>query len=435
MSAQLLPGFSPIPAGQQSPGGLGHLSTPPPSWLAETQIVPASQNEGDADGDADGVRCIKCNCVIDPLMAIIKHRNDEDMSKSKYICRPCNCLCTMLHRQMEWPPAHFEDLAKEDQQNFFALCRTNQEGNRFQYSKIRALLQRTLVKSKTKTDEAEVLGESFPLGVWEKMGYDPEKIKEGGIEEDHPVLGKCYKLFLAKERHTVSLAEADTIILRAEQKITNKKRALPLKGKASKADAGENDGNNANADDDDDVVDLLDSSSESERGSNKKPKVDLTDEKAVQKAILEAKKKKKAAEKAAELERKKIEAKEKQDKAKAVAAVKKQNANLSNLATKAVAAMNAVLNPMKEALELVEANGDENYPASQITELKDACKTIDEWFVAAEATVKAAKEKTEQGKQLDALPFDAKTLAAKVKSAKDYVKQFHIVHRAIYNAK
>ena len=132
--------------------------------------------------------CGTCGNVAEPLRCRI-------MSKVKgiYRCNKCHSKVTALYRTFgAWPLPGWEDVPEDTQKAFFA----GDHGNANEMKKhVNDLLQ----KFETKEQFWENGGQFLPLSVWERQGFDPEKIREGSSKYDrqcHPVLGETFRVAL-----------------------------------------------------------------------------------------------------------------------------------------------------------------------------------------------------------------------------------------------
>lgn len=330
--------------------------------------------------------CIKCKMPVDPFRAIIKSKSSQQ-ARARYVCRTCNAATTMLTRSMVWPPQMFSELDDEQQASFWrATKETSSPDSRFSYSKIRALLIKTLVSKKIVEDSTEVWSEAKPLSVWEKMGYDIDAIRSKGKAETCAILGDVYSFSQKRTSSKVTVQMIEEHLKKAEQAVHQVKRP--------------------DAADDEEAL-LSDSSEEQPAkkqkntgGSSSKGKKPLT-EKQVQAQESKAEK----------LREKKSEMKRLKD-----------NAACHAFANRVISAVSSPMAECFMALEAVKESAEGTYPAATLKLLNDSFQSLKEFKEQATAVARQQLKKADGHLELD---FNQPEFQSKITEAKQALKSFN----------
>ena len=161
---------------------------------AEMQPQPVQHDELDAAAEfraptVKGPRCGKCNlhCSKGKLMG---------KNRSAFICKNCNTTISTLRRIYgNWPPLNFQELNVDLKQQFYQRCKDTSG-----QTCLKMLADDYQKISKTESVGTEKGGSYLPLSVYEKQGYDVERIhKHCKDKMEHPVLGTVYKLEITKD--------------------------------------------------------------------------------------------------------------------------------------------------------------------------------------------------------------------------------------------
>jgi hypothetical protein len=331
---------------------------------------------------ASSVVCLRCKLACDPFKAIIKSKSTIDVSASKFVRRLCNNVANILQRNMQWPPPMFSQLDDDSQKQFWLACQEmNRDDSRFQYSKVRATLAKTLATRKTVQDAVETFSEPKPLSVWSKAGYNIEDIQQKGKCEDHPVFGQVYSFPMKRVSTKTTLETVEEHLQKAEQKVKGKQLS-----------------------DDDDGFDGLDSSGEDDlprkknsKGSKKKkPSKGSNTDKAAARAEA---------------------ARVKKEKAK----IQKTNAATHTLAAKALVLLTAPHTDCTMAYDTMTGSLNGRFPLHVVTQIVEARDELAQLKGKA-AEVLGKSKKCDEEIELD---FDQKQLQLKVSNAKTALKAFH----------
>lgn len=340
--------------------------------------------------------CTKCKVQVDPMRAIIKSKSKTEPERSKMICRLCNAVATMLQRQMVWPPPAFSSLDDEQQLSFWRACKeTSNDDSRFQYSKVRACLVKTLSVRKTVEDSVEHFSDFKPLSVWATEGYNVEDIKARGRSEEHAVFGLVWCFPQKRTATTCTLATVEEHIQKAEQRIKTRKNT---------------------ADEDDEFDDVLEDSSSDDEPPNKKAKSSGSKKK---KGSTKPAKPGNAEKKAAKAEA----ARKKKEHAKMV----KHNTAVQTFATKALAAVMTPLMDCTMAYDTMVGSLAGRYPQN----IQDSMKEHRDALAEIKAKASAVATKPKNVDQYLECDVDQKTLQAKLLSTKAVMKSFNELSRIV----
>ena len=264
------------------------------------------------------VVCTKCGETVDPC-----GRGVRLVAKTPpaFQCRVCNSRQSMLSQMFgRWPIDEFRALDAKEQKDFWAssvACHDKHSLKKLVEDKlVRRFIESTLVSHK---------GPYKPLSVWEKKGYDPVAIQQGGKYWKCPVVGDTYQLRVLSD----GFEKREDLIREHMIRLTSK---LPMatSGATSNADAAKDgeEGAEEGVDGQENASSSSSSSSSSDEKKKKKKK------KKAKKAKKEQRRKDKEKEASKEKERAKLQAAA--DKA-AEKAEKSRIAKIKNEASKAMA--------------------------------------------------------------------------------------------------
>ena len=340
------------------------------------------------------VVCVKCGLAVDPFRSIIKSKSRLEPTRVKYVCRSCNAATTMLTRQMCWPPQQFSELSDEQQTAFWkATQEISAADSRLQYSKVRALLVKTLIQRKIIEDSTEVSTEGKPLAVWEKEGYDAQLIEARGKKEHCPVLGDIYSFARKKTCSKVTIQMVEDHIKKAEQSVKQVKK-----------------------DDDDDESFLSDSSN----GHAPKKQKTGKSKGSKKKSQLSDAQIRRRDEKASELAGKKLEQKRAKD-----------NAAVHALASRVMSSVAAPLSECFMALDTIQQADVGSYPASTHQTLKDSYDKLKAFKDEAGVIAKQSLKKVAGHLELE---FSQAEFQSNVAEAKQALKSFNDLTKILNRA-
>ena len=341
--------------------------------------------------------CAKCGYQVDVFRSIMRNKS---LANPKFICRSCNCIATMLNKKLDMSNVPLKDMPEETQQQFWRTCAaTCLKGDRFSYSKIKALITETCVQQRLSSSTATVSTESLPLSVWKSRGFDVVAIEEKAEKEHHPIFGDVYKVPLK----TVTRAEVESnvrqMMLKAERTLKRKSIASSSSSQAPPAqDAGII------------CVDDFDLSEPEAapiqvKGKRQKGLVDKADAKAEKDALLAAK----AAGKKEELE-KKTEKSE----------IKKHNQKVFMMSTKTVSATTPLL---LELQPLVNKPND-RMPTFLLGQLSTITTEVLFFKTTCSDRLSKCGKAAAKQQKLDDLPFTQTEVTEKVKEASGVLAKY-----------
>ena len=336
------------------------------------------------------VHCMRCKLECDPFRSVLKSKSKAEPEKSKWICRQCNAVASMMQRQMVWPPMMFSNLSDQDQQAFWVACRElSSDDSRFCYSKVKATLVKTLASKKTVEDMVETYSEPKPLSVWKSLGYDEKVIEAKGKAEACPLFGTVYSFSMKKVSTKTTVATIEEHLQKAEQAIKKNKTV----------------GN----DDDDDAI----ASSSDEEPAKKKQRSSGSKKKGKQGSKSSSEKATAKAEAAAA----------KKEQAKLV----KHNQSVHTAATKAIAMLTGPLTDLTMAFDTMVGSLAGKFPQQlqdRVQENRDELKGLKDHA----AEVLGRSKKADGYLDLD---FDSKVLGVKLVNAKATLKNFNEMMRLV----
>lgn len=289
---------------------------------------------------------------------------------------------TLLRRRLSWPPQDFSAMSLVEQQTFFKEANLDKTGSQFQYSKVRALLVKTLTKKKITQRMLDVGGTYLPLSVYRHRGYElPANFHESVPSQwSEPLKQYVYLLPEVSVRERDLEETVESQILQSERSIKKRKNAV-----ANGSEAAEGQGQSM-------VLDLVTESEddiEEVKTESKKAKTEKQ-KKADEKKEQIKEDKKKAA------EQKKAQAKEQREAAA-------NNRRIASLASKTVPALNAVVKKAQSmAQQFLDNAGSAEDP--QLVNLNAEMATADSWRKAASQALQQQAKCS--GAMLQQLPYD-----------------------------
>ena len=313
------------------------------------------------------VVCNKCGETVDPCGVGVRLVSKTHPS---FICRVCNSKQAMLSQTFgRWPIDEFRELDAQEQRDFWASSATCHDK-----SSLKKLVENKLVRRYIESKLVTHKGPYKPLSVWEKKGYDPVSIKNGGKYWKCPVVGDTYQLRTLSDGYEKKEELVREHMLRLLSKVST------ATGSAAAATEGE-EGATEDAGDQEKSSSSSSSSSSSEKKKKKKKK---------------AKKGKKE-----EKEKKEKEEKEKKDKERAKlqiaadkAAEKAEKSRIQKIKADASKAM-AKLGPVIVQLEQTKKHDKVKLvPGVVVKKVNDALKNLQAMDSEARAKVASASPLT-----------------------------------------
>jgi hypothetical protein len=128
--------------------------------------------------------CVKCKKPVDVLKCRLLNKQ-----ATAYKCPACNTKHAGLSRRFgKWPIDEFKDLTEDEQSEFWADANNSSKNLDKQVEKV---LEKRYMEERRATEE----GAYLPLSVYATQGYDVGNIERSCTDvQDHPVLGKTYKV-------------------------------------------------------------------------------------------------------------------------------------------------------------------------------------------------------------------------------------------------
>ncbi|CAE7372097.1 unnamed protein product [Symbiodinium sp. CCMP2592] len=156
--------------------------------------------------------------------------------REAFECRHCAASLKALYRNLGELPEDFKQLSSEETTKFFAdLAQQRTElakDKSCSWTTVRASLVTTLAEKRTTTFKQELEGKFLPLSVWEKQGFDTDKVKNCPKEENE-VLGDLYCVPIKTISWSETVEKVRQTLLDQERQATAKKQA---KGKNKTAE-------------------------------------------------------------------------------------------------------------------------------------------------------------------------------------------------------
>ena len=128
-----------------------------------------------------------------------------------------------------WPVAEFEGISEAAKRDFYKSVGTGMDD-------LRAKSADLLTTVRTERHTASEGGEFLPLSVWKSKGYNTEAIErntEPHNVQDHPVLGKVFRVVIKKVGRDAEIATSRQQVLEAVSKKRRVGDRLALPGTAS----------------------------------------------------------------------------------------------------------------------------------------------------------------------------------------------------------
>ena len=159
------------------PGSEAGLSTTASSLSLGSVTRSEASTLSSGDLTTMNALCTKCGFPTDVLNAIMK-TNATSSQHAKYVCRPCNCIQTMVFRNVKQEGSlRMKSWDDEQLQDFFRRAQEiSQQHGRMQWTRVRDALKKVLVKRVIEATQKNLISEFKPLGVWKQLGYDVEMI-------------------------------------------------------------------------------------------------------------------------------------------------------------------------------------------------------------------------------------------------------------------
>ena len=136
----------------------------------------------------DGVYCSWCNSMVHPSKARLQSKHKET-----YKCGKCISSFSKLNTEFgTWPSAEFKKLDEATQAKFYKDAGDIRDRAELAQRASEAICSYTREEKKW-----EEQGEFLPLSVYDRRGFDTERIKNNTLPADiieNPQLGTCYRV-------------------------------------------------------------------------------------------------------------------------------------------------------------------------------------------------------------------------------------------------
>ena len=138
-----------------------------------------------AERPVDGAHCVKCNTLVDPCSKGVRLNSK---SPPTFQCPVCCCKQVGLSKLfVQWPIPGFKGLDEATQRAFWQSAGTDKESLK------KAVCEHVLNKSVERT-YSDYSGPFLPLSVWEKRGYDVDRVRTHGKPFEDPQMGLVYQV-------------------------------------------------------------------------------------------------------------------------------------------------------------------------------------------------------------------------------------------------
>ena len=117
--------------------------------------------------------CNHCKMALtgDPQHRVVKK------GSAKKICRQCHNTVTLLYKNVDVSKLQWGEVPEEKMKDFFREAKSMAASSgRLTFSKLKTVLQQTLVESEKMLTATRIQGKFLPLSVWQQKGYDTKKI-------------------------------------------------------------------------------------------------------------------------------------------------------------------------------------------------------------------------------------------------------------------
>ena len=129
--------------------------------------------------------CNHCRMAItgDPRHRVVKK------GSAKKICRQCHNTVTLLYKNVDVAKLGWGEVPEDKMKDFFREANSlAASSGRLSFSKLKTVLQQTLVESERMLTATRIQGKFLPLSVWQRKGYDVKKIVATGEKRDSAML-------------------------------------------------------------------------------------------------------------------------------------------------------------------------------------------------------------------------------------------------------
>ena len=151
----------------------------PPAISAPAQLVPKV--------DAEAPLCRKCGSPVEPLATGTRYfKGLKEWQCSTCCCRHVGIIKVFGTIKFD----EYNELSPEEQKTFFKSLPTD-------VGSLKKRLSDFIISRRIESRRSSIVGKFLPLEVWAKKGFDSDAIEKAAGPadiEDHPVLGKTYRV-------------------------------------------------------------------------------------------------------------------------------------------------------------------------------------------------------------------------------------------------
>ena len=168
--------------------------------------------------------CGRCGFPCEPMKAVMKTKATVTQH-AKWICKPCNSVCTMLSRRIvQEGELKISSWTDEQTSAFFKLAL--EEGfkdGRADWQLIRGCLKKVMTRRLTESSKKEVISDFKPLKAWAILGYDIEMISAFNKTDWNPACGLTYAVPLKSTTWSQKEEHVEEIVKQSEKSFQEKR--------------------------------------------------------------------------------------------------------------------------------------------------------------------------------------------------------------------
>ena len=135
--------------------------------------------------------CANCKRPVDAEPTFVVRKKGHQ----RMACKMCHNVTSMLYKKMDMKAVGFKDLSQEQVTDFYLKAGKIAESmGGLEWGKVQGLLQDTLTEKEVHSRKVKVSGKFLPLSVYERQGYDVQKIKEKGEMQKSDIFGEVFRV-------------------------------------------------------------------------------------------------------------------------------------------------------------------------------------------------------------------------------------------------
>lgn len=134
--------------------------------------------------------CNHCKMALtgDPKQRVVKK------NRATKICRQCHNTVTLLYKNVDVAKLGWGEVPEEKMKSFFREAKSLAESSgRLSFSKLKTVVEQTLIESEKMLTATRIQGKFLPLSVWKQKGFDTAKILATAEKRDSAMLLGLYK--------------------------------------------------------------------------------------------------------------------------------------------------------------------------------------------------------------------------------------------------